>query len=99
MKDTLLIILSAIIAIIISLALPNIELVIRTCKIPYICGVDLNNILKFLGKTDSAAVEFGYHLYQKIVKGTIIFVITFTISSILYRRYLNSKKSPTPKSL
>ena len=92
MKDTLLIILSAIIATIISLALPNIEPLIKTCKIPYICGVDLANVLKFLGKTDSAAIEFGYHLYQKIVKGTVIFIIIFTASSILYRRYLSSKK-------
>lgn len=92
MKDTFLIILSAIIAIIISLTLPSIEPLIKACKIPYICGIDLKNVLKFMGKSDSAAIEVGYHLYQKIIKGTIIFIITFTVSSVLYRRYLSSKK-------
>jgi hypothetical protein len=92
MKDTLLIILSAIIAIIISLALPSIEPLLKACKVPFICGVDLKNVLKFLGKTDSAAIDFGYHLYQKIVKGMIIFIITLTVSSVFYRRYLSSKK-------
>jgi len=91
MKDTLLIILSAIIAIIISLTLPSIEPILKACKIPYICGVDITSILKFLGKTDSAAIGFGYHLYQKLVKGIIIFLLTLTISGFLYKRYLKTK--------
>jgi hypothetical protein len=92
MKDTFLIILSAIIAIIISLALPSIEPLLKACKVPYICGIDLKNILKFMGKSDTAAIEVGYHLYQQIIKGTIIFVITLTLSGVFYRRYLSSKK-------
>jgi hypothetical protein len=92
MKDTILIILSAIIAIVVSLALPSIEPLLKACKLPFICGVDLHNILRFLGKTDSAAIDFGYHLYQKMVKGIIIFLLTLSVSSLLYRRYLSSKK-------
>jgi len=92
MKSTLLIILSAAIALLISLLFPNIELLLKTCKLPFICGVDLENILRFLGKTDSAAIDFGYHLYQKIVGGIIAFIITLTISSVLFKRYLSSKK-------
>ena len=91
MKDTLLIFVSAVIAILISLLLPNVEFFIKTCKVPYICGVDITNILKFLGKTDSAALGFGYHLYQKLVKGIIIFLLTLTVSGFLYKRYLKTK--------
>ena len=91
MKDTLLILLSAVIAILISLLLPNVEFFIKTCEIPYICGVDITSILKFLGKTDSAAIDFGYHLYQKLVKGIIIFLLTLAVSGFLYKRYLNTK--------
>lgn len=92
MRATLLIILSASIALLISLLLPDIEILLRTCKLPFVCGVDLDNILKFLGKTDTAALELGHRLYQKIVSGIVAFVVTLFLSSLLFRRYLRSEK-------
>lgn len=74
------------------LALPEIDTLAKTCTGTFICGVDIKALLSFLGKSSTTAVAFGYYLYQKIITGAIVFVITLTLSIAAHRAYRKYKK-------
>lgn len=74
------------------LAFPDLEEFVQTCSVSYLCGFNLGDALEFFGKSDSAAIDFGNYLYQKLITGAIVFVITLTITVVTHRAYASHLK-------
>ena len=86
------IVFSAIIALLFSLGLlglPSIDSLVKSCTGTFICGVDINGILGHLDNSDSTAIDLGLYFYQKIVIGSIVFLITLLLTSMGHKAFQN----------
>ena len=75
------------------LKLPDIEPLVKSCSGTFICGADLDYVLKFLGKTDGTAIAFGHYLYQKFITASIVFLITLILTTMAHRIYVGNKEN------
>ena len=69
------------------LGLPSIDSFVKSCTGTFICGVDINGLLKFLDKSDGTAIDLGLYFYQKIIIGSIVFLITLLLTSMAHRAF------------
>ncbi len=74
------------------LGLPSIDSFVKSCTGTFICGVDISGVLKYLDKSDNAAIDLGLYFYQKIVIGSIVFLITLLLTSMAHRAFQSRLK-------
>jgi len=70
------------------LTFPDIDLFLDPCSKTILCGRNIRNLLNYFGKTDSAALAFGNYLYEKVISGTIVFIITLAFTMIAHKIYI-----------
>lgn len=73
------------------LTLPEIESFTKSCAQTVLCGANINFILEYISKTDVAALAFGKYLYQTLISGLVVFLLTLTLSVIAHRMYTRFK--------
>ena len=74
------------------LGLPSIDSFVKSCTGTFICGADINSVLKYLNRSDNAAIDLGLYFYQKIVIGSIVFLITLLLTSMAHRAFQSRLK-------
>ena len=73
------------------LVLPEIESFTKSCAQTILCGANVSYILEYISKTDVAALAFGNYLYQTLISGLVVFLLTLILSVIAHRMYTRFK--------